>query len=609
MARKTKKAKRSSTPRSHLHSVDSPPRPPRELLIAGQVLDSLTPDFLRWYEAALGDSAGCMECLAEMRALLGVSLELTGTCSATHVPPAAARAVVDDMAQWGEDEVVHGLLEDWHVYLDFLNETGRWSGPAEDFRQTHDLVVASIEGGPMAGPAIEVPELDEEDEATAFSELALIQRTSALLSWLGTGKDVTSTGALRLKDVGPAAEAVGVRARAVRNAKRPEQPLPGFWSEEPEATEDPTEPLVVRSMHEVPVLNTIWSALRAADLIALGSTRVHPGEAVHRWLHGTPAQRVEAYRQFTTEFLRASVFHESTGPLSFWRPLEEEFATLQVSVLLAGCTGQPVPRERIERTGKSPDDLQDFMTDVLFERVRGRLDQLADMGLVTVDSHYRVPPVVVRCAVAAFGPGEAAAAGDTAVEPAVLRLKIGLRGAKPPIWRRVLVPSTIPLSELHHVIQLLFGWEGYHLHLFSSGDGYSGTRYGPAEPSGPLGMIGDESIDESTVALGALLQHAGDRLTYLYDFGDDWFHDIVLEQVDDLRTAPELPRCTGGRGAAPAEDSGGVWGWASLVAAVNDPAHPEHEDLREWFGLRPGETVDPRAFDVTETDAALAVLR
>lgn len=39
----------------------------------------------------------------------------------------------------------------------------------------------------------------------------------------------------------------------------------------------------------------------------------------------------------------------------------------------------------------------------------------------------------------------------------IYQLKITLRGAKPPIWRRVQVPSNITLGKLHHVIQAAMG--------------------------------------------------------------------------------------------------------------------------------------------------------
>ncbi|MDQ6738955.1 MAG: plasmid pRiA4b ORF-3 family protein [Actinomycetota bacterium] len=65
----------------------------------------------------------------------------------------------------------------------------------------------------------------------------------------------------------------------------------------------------------------------------------------------------------------------------------------------------------------------------------------------------------------------------------VLQLKIQLKNAKPPIWRRVLVPADMPLDQLHGVIQAVFGWLDYHLHNFQTG-GFRGPSYAPVDPDG-----------------------------------------------------------------------------------------------------------------------------
>ncbi|QOV98830.1 plasmid pRiA4b ORF-3 family protein [Rhodococcus pyridinivorans] len=97
----------------------------------------------------------------------------------------------------------------------------------------------------------------------------------------------------------------------------------------------------------------------------------------------------------------------------------------------------------------------------------------------------------------------------------------------------------------------------------------------------------------------------GSKLTYEYDFGDRWIHEIVVEAIGDIE--PDAPRavCTTRRGMAPAEDSGGSWGWEHLVETVNDPTADKHEDIRDWLGLEPGERVDPKAFDLNVPNGRL----
>ena len=60
----------------------------------------------------------------------------------------------------------------------------------------------------------------------------------------------------------------------------------------------------------------------------------------------------------------------------------------------------------------------------------------------------------------------------------LLQLRIELAGIKPAIWRRIVVPESITLARLHHVIQGVMGWHGGHLHEFE----IAGERYGIPDP-------------------------------------------------------------------------------------------------------------------------------
>ena len=57
----------------------------------------------------------------------------------------------------------------------------------------------------------------------------------------------------------------------------------------------------------------------------------------------------------------------------------------------------------------------------------------------------------------------------------IYQLKVTLKGSKPPIWRRILVPSNINLGEFHMILQIVLGWTGSHLHQFVSGRTMYGT--------------------------------------------------------------------------------------------------------------------------------------
>ncbi|NVN00790.1 plasmid pRiA4b ORF-3 family protein, partial [Arthrobacter sp. SDTb3-6] len=145
-------------------------------------------------------------------------------------------------------------------------------------------------------------------------------------------------------------------------------------------------------------------------------------------------------------------------------------------------------------------------------------------------------------------------------------------------------------------------WMNCHLHEFRMG-GYNGTAYGPV---GPEYDFGDPMPnDEAGATVGQVLSKEKDKLDYVYDFGDNWDHAITLEKTLEFDGGPAA-RCTGGRGAGPAEDSGGVWGWENIGAIMADPAHLEHEEYRLWLGLEDDEVFDAKRFDKGGVDEILS---
>ncbi len=180
----------------------------------------------------------------------------------------------------------------------------------------------------------------------------------------------------------------------------------------------------------------------------------------------------------------------------------------------------------------------------------------------------------------------------------VYQIKLSLRGAKPPIWRRLEVPADVSLARLHTAVQVAFGWQDRHLHVFETPYGRFGTS--------------SENLDqrsENPVSLEQVLPEIKSRIGYTYDFGDDWEHDIVLEKILDRDPATRYPRCTGGRRAAPPEDSGGIWGYAELVEILSEPDHPEHDDRMDWLGLQSVGEFDPATFDVDAVNKILRLVR
>nr|WP_245348305.1 plasmid pRiA4b ORF-3 family protein [Paeniglutamicibacter psychrophenolicus] len=248
--------------------------------------------------------------------------------------------------------------------------------------------------------------------------------------------------------------------------------------------------------------------------------------------------------------------------------------------------------------------------------IRAALAELALFGLLEIDTHYRIPPVFIRAYAGAFAAdygievrypdGETGPAATAAPAAREYRLKISLVGARPPIWRRILVPSDVTLADLHQLIQAAFGWDGSHPHDFRTGGRY-GRNIGK-DPYDDDPYADSYNLDEAEVPLDRFLVIAGDRLSYIYDFGDNWEHLIVLEAIAEPGPGRPEPFCIGGRGANALDDCGGVWGWAELVEIVNDTLAPDHQQMRRWAGLRPGEVLDPKEFNAENVNAALSGL-
>ncbi len=186
------------------------------------------------------------------------------------------------------------------------------------------------------------------------------------------------------------------------------------------------------------------------------------------------------------------------------------------------------------------------------------------------------------------------------------RVRVDLMYAKPPIWRRLVLPGDLLLDELHAVLQVAMGWFDGHLHRFGVGSdrrerAYFVTAFDLEE--------GDEGVAEEEVRLDQVVSAKGDRLFYDYDFGDGWEHVLVVEEV--LGEPPPVPVCLAGRMACPPEDCGGLGGYEELADWVRGGYDPRAtpmglsaEEMRDWLP----DDWHPDRFSVVETNDALTAL-
>lgn len=143
------------------------------------------------------------------------------------------------------------------------------------------------------------------------------------------------------------------------------------------------------------------------------------------------------------------------------------------------------------------------------------------------------------------------------VKRSTLQFKVTLAEVEPPVWRRIEVPASYTLWDLHVAIQAAMGWLDYHLHMFRLRSPVTGE-------TDEIGIPDEDAFEGDPVCLAgwevpvaAYFDAVGTRASYEYDFGDGWVHEVELEAVGRRQSKTKHPRCLGGRRACPPEDCGG----------------------------------------------------
>ena len=184
--------------------------------------------------------------------------------------------------------------------------------------------------------------------------------------------------------------------------------------------------------------------------------------------------------------------------------------------------------------------------------------------------------------------------------PRYLEFAVTLQEIQPQIWRRFLLRTTSSFAHLHMAIQESFGWQNYHLWEFRM----------PTFEGRPIAGVpadGDEDYGRPTPdgrRVKLLDYFSGKRVTewceYVYDFGDDWVHDVKLVRVVSDKEAFKR-RLLGGERSGPPEDCGATPGYQRMVHFLDtgeDPYDDPGVDLRAWLG-----DWRPDAFDLDATRA------
>ncbi len=178
----------------------------------------------------------------------------------------------------------------------------------------------------------------------------------------------------------------------------------------------------------------------------------------------------------------------------------------------------------------------------------------------------------------------------------VYQFKITLKDIKPLIWRRIQVPKTYTFWDFHVAIQDAMGWFDSHLHEFEIVNPLSGTKTIIGIPNEDEDFANYKTLPGWEQKIADYFSKENKSANYIYDFGDNWEHKIILEKILPKENNITYPLCIKGERACPPEDCGGLYGYEDFLKIIGDPNDEQHEEMLEWIG---GE-FDSEHFDPNE---------
>lgn len=416
------------------------------------------------------------------------------------------------------------------------------------------------------------------DLAAAAEKSPLTSQIRTFLDWLGEGRKLTQTGRIGLADA---------------------RYLVGFLG-----TGDQIDPKIgdrvfkTKSSEELTYLTGIVEWAKAARLVRVTGTKLVPVKK-NALLASRPLDLVLAMLAAYPRLGKALF------PRNTWRAslVGDEFADVS-RALLTELLASPGACRLVTLSGIASDMIEaryvlsgltrqqhELLQRMIAVDVTFAMSALHVLGLVVLDRSTDSNPDegsaeltdLGRYAIRRFR--GMAQAGDPLLQVRITLMDVD----KPLVWRQVIIPAAYSLDRVHAVIQGAMGWQNSHLHAFR----VAGVTYGTPDPDDELGHL-----DERKLRLGEL---TANRISYEYDFGDSWEHELVIEERTTAADAATYPACVAGGGACPPEDCGGSLGFAEFKALLAGPPSAERQEMLEWAG---GE-YDPSRFNLTAASAAV----
>ncbi len=177
------------------------------------------------------------------------------------------------------------------------------------------------------------------------------------------------------------------------------------------------------------------------------------------------------------------------------------------------------------------------------------------------------------------------------------QFKITLLGTRPVVWRRIQVPKAYFFWDLHVAITDCMPWLDYHLHEFIMRHPKTSNEVHIGTPDEDADMMGYETLECGATKIASYFSLKNPQAKYLYDFGDGWEHEVLLEEICDREEGVNYPRCVAGENACPPEDVGGLGGYGGFLKKIKNVKHKEREELLRWAEYLTGKyPFDPEYF-------------
>ena len=82
--------------------------------------------------------------------------------------------------------------------------------------------------------------------------------------------------------------------------------------------------------------------------------------------------------------------------------------------------------------------------------------------------------------------------------------------------------------------------------------------------------FGRKVYQAKSIRLKTLIDRGVERFLYVYDFGDNWRHDVIIDEIRDGDAEIDYPAFVDGARRCPPEDVGSASGFFDFLEAVLD---------------------------------------